>query len=260
MLNTVSGLLLVTKGRRRLTFKVPFEAASTKIADLWLPQYFVGTKFCIKMKIRVNGHAVPFSSEFLANEKIPVWHKSDGWLSLSIKNHLQNYIKSNYNSFLGMLRAAVIVEMTYDRPEFAASQESSLKPYMVVELTKEIRKRKRRRADCRAGVKSICCREKLTVDFADIGLQQHIIEPKRFEAYHCVGNCGSYSRSSTTRVDIIKSVMSTMRLKNKSTAHIKFCCTAAKSSPQKLIYYTSDKKRITSRMVDGLVVDECHCL
>ena len=197
-------------------------------------------------------------SKFIDKYNITILRESDGWLSLHVKDHLKDYVRSKYKSIFDALGASIVVDVTYDRS--LSDMKPTLRPFMVVELTRKTTNRKRRSINCNPGVKSFCCREKLTVDFADIGLQQHIIEPKSFEAYHCVGKCGSYSRSATTRVDIIKSVMSRMRLRKKSTDQIKFCCTAARSSSQKLIYYNNDKTKIRSRTVAGLVVEECDCL
>ena len=247
--------------RRRLAFSISIRSASGNAADLWLPHHFAQyfNYLCIKLRFRANGKKVSSISKVIRKHNTSLSFKSNRWFSLSISNELRDLIRADHNEKTNTLGVIIAIELVYAKMHSSALKKT-FKPFMVVEVPSKRMKRKRRSVDCYPGLKSSCCREKLTVDFAEIGLQQHIIEPKRFEAYHCVGTCGSYSLSATTRVDIIKSVMNSMQRKNKKIDHIKFCCTAARSSSQKLIYYNNDKTKIRSRNVEGLVIEECDCL
>ena len=247
--------------RRWLVFSLSIRAVSGCVADLWLPHHFAEYfgYLCIKLKLRVNGKTVSSTSKVIVKHNTSLSYKSNRWFSLSISNDLRDLMRGRYNEKTSTEVGTIAIELI--NPKLPSSPLKKIfEPFVVVEVPSKRTQRKRRSVDCYPGLKSSCCREKLTVDFAEIGLQQHIIEPKRFEAYHCVGTCGSYSLSATTRVDIIKGVMNSMRKRNKKTDHIKFCCTAARSSSQKLIYYNNDKTKIRSRNVEGLVVEECDCL
>ena len=242
---------------RSLTFKIPFGISPGTVAKLWLPQNFL--HFRITMKTILKGKTVQMMSEILSRRNLTVAFKPDGWVIVSLKENLDNYMRKRTGTIFGLFGGLILVEVSYyqlgDR-----GQGTTLKPFLVLEMARKKPKRVRRGIECFAGVKSTCCREKLTVDFAAIGLSKHIIEPKRFEAYQCVGTCGSFSQSARSRVDIVKSVMSNMRMKNKNTDHMKFCCTAARSSAQKLIYFNNEQTEIEARTVEGLVVEECECL
>ena len=197
---------------------------------------------------------MPVSTKRLLQVKKP-----DGWIALSLSDEMKQYVKSRARGVLKIYGAKLILEVQFPKKN-SLDRNSDNKPFMVIEFLKSTKTRQRRGVECNQGRKSVCCRERLTVRFADIGLSHRIIEPRQFEAYHCVGTCGAYSRSDTTRVEIVKYMMSSMRKRNEKTDHIKFCCTAAKTSPQKLLYYNNDKTKILTRMLDGLIVDECDCL
>lgn len=247
--------------RRRLSFKLPprLSSKSISVAELWVPRFIFYSHCHIKFKLLLDSKTVPTMSKSIPKQGMKSTVKHGGWLSLSLKDTIQEYIKTTFKSLLEMLGATVIIEVSYNQL-LNGSLPTSSRPFVVLERTQELLKRKRRGVECHQKPQSMCCRAKLTVDFADLGLHQHIIQPRKFEAYHCVGKCGSFSRSGSTRVDIVKSVMNRMREKNQNTDHMRFCCTAARTSSVKLIYYNNEKTKIIDQVVDGLVVDECDCL
>ena len=256
------GLSYFARRKRRFTFKIPLRisARSITMAQVRLPQLLLRMKLKIIMRIRFHEKTVYMMSRLVPKRNLTFFMKPGGWLSFSLTDQLRDYMKSKVDTVFGMLGATALIELSFIKLIPSSPLATNLKPFLVLETVKQSLKRTRRGVDCSEGTNSVCCRAKLTVDFADIGLHQHMIEPKRFEAYQCVGTCGALSHSATTRVDLVKSVRRSMREQNKNTDHIKFCCSAARTSPQKLIYYNNDKTEIRTKIAEGLVVEECDCL
>ena len=225
--------------------------------ELWLPMSFLTMTYSLTAKTVMRGSTLHPLTRPIRKDGLNIAVKKNGWIALSLEIQLTSYVKNYVQGVLGVDDAEMVVDLEFTDAKSDVF-EARQRPFIVQEISKKVLKRKRRAAECKRGRR--CCRVGLTVKFADIGLGTHVIEPREFEAYQCLGKCGSFSRSTSTRVEIIKGVISRMRERNENTDHITFCCTATRSSPQKLIYYSNDKTKILARNIEGLIVEECDCL
>lgn len=225
--------------------------------ELWLPMPFLTMTYSLTLTTVLKGNTLHPLTRPIRKNGLSFAVKKNGWIAASLETQLTNYVKNYVQGILGVDGAEMVVDLQFSEARSEVF-EARHRPFIVQEISRKVLKRKRRAAECKNGRR--CCRAPLTVKFADIGLGTHVIEPREFEAYQCLGKCGSFSRSTSPRVEIIKSVIGRMRQRNENTNHITFCCTAAKSSPQKLIYYSNDKTKILVRNIEGLIVDECDCL
>eukprot|EP00795_Rhopilema_esculentum_P004355 gene4355-20575_t len=120
-----------------------------------------------------------------------------------------------------------------------------------------IRKPRRKRGiDCGTGSQRRCCRAPLKISFKDIGYANIILAPASFDAYVCTGQCGTFSRHTSTRVNVVKDYNS-FRNRNEKSGLVKFCCTATKTSA--LTVLLKDGKFVFSKKISGMVIEECSC-
>ncbi len=234
------------------------------MADVWLPQHLIRPRYFLTMSLQSHGVTSRRKVQVLNNQSMEITQREKGWVSLSLKKTFTSFIRGDDTGFSDRSDIWTVLTFFDKRPleenNTIKDESSTSRPFLVLETAERAQSRRRRGVDCVAGRGSRCCRAKLTVRFADIGLGDHVIEPREFEAYQCVGNCGSFSTNLSPRVEIMKSVLSNLRQKNLKTDHISFCCTAERYSSQKLIYYSSDKTKIFAKSIPGLVVESCDCL
>lgn len=90
------------------------------------------------------------------------------------------------------------------------------KPFIVIDTYAQRKNsRQKRNINCSSGVTD-CCREKLFINFADIGWDDWILYPSGYDAYFCRGSCTSAASvtlsgahySSLVRVCFVQSLFS----------------------------------------------------
>ena len=99
-----------------------------------------------------------------------------------------------------------------------------------------------------------CKRYDFMIDFDAVGWGDHVIYPKRFNAYHCQGRCPSPIEESynPTNHAILQSIA---RLSNK---HIPSpCCIPTKLRPVSMLYY--ENREIVLRHHEDMVAENCGC-
>ena len=99
-----------------------------------------------------------------------------------------------------------------------------------------------------------CRRHDFMIDFDAVGWGDHIIYPKRFNAYHCRGRCPTPVEQSydPTNHAILQGIA---RLSNK---HIPSpCCIPTKLRPISMLYY--ENQEIVLRHHEDMVAENCGC-
>eukprot|EP00794_Sanderia_malayensis_P003661 gene3661-4178_t len=261
--------------KRYLKFKMSLESLvfgkEISLADLWLSASL--WKCCHRLKVRLSRNGMTLDQRTIPPEehaKLRASIRDSNWVSVPVKDLLKDAITNQSTANArDQYSVMLLVKLSKDRDVIAragsarcnGTETSTAKSaFLVVETVARSRPRRKRGVDCVAGKQQRCCRGRLTVKFADIGLGSHVIEPREFEAFQCMGTCGSFSSNISPRVDIVKSVLSNLRMKKAKTDHITFCCTAERSGSQKLIYFNNDKTKILAKNFHGLIVESCDCL
>lgn len=107
--------------------------------------------------------------------------------------------------------------------------EGEERPLLVFNMAGAVvKKRSRRHINCSNRTRE-CCRERLTVNFKQIGMDW-IIGPQSYEAFFCKGSCvglNGLSSSASRRGSIISKVRHTYGNSNATTELIP-CCTATR--------------------------------
>ena len=86
----------------------------------------------------------------------------------------------------------------HDKNKSPIYRHSEKTPFIVIDTyTQRQRHRQKRQLECSAGINE-CCREKLYLNFADIGWNDWILYPKGYHAYFCRGNCESAASIALT--------------------------------------------------------------
>lgn len=132
----------------------------------------------------------------------------------------------------------------------------TLKPFLVIDTeNKRQRRRSRRHAyNCEAGIKQ-CCKQSLSIDFAEIGWDDWIIYPSGYTANYCMGECAEQQQD--VRAYFHSHVLEEYRIRN-PFASIAPCCAPTKLSSISLIYLDKEKNIIKSDL-PKMVVQECGC-
>ena len=124
------------------------------------------------------------------------------------------------------------------------------KPYIEVEIREKSNSRERRMTgpDCNEeGSETHCCRYPLLVDFESYGWDW-IIQPKRYLAYYCSGECNFAFLMSSAYGHLLQQT-------SKGNGP---CCTPRKMSQISMLYFDQDYN-IVYGTLPSMVVDRCGC-
>ncbi|XP_013414870.1 nodal homolog [Lingula anatina] len=102
---------------------------------------------------------------------------------------------------------------------------------------------------------SPCTKHDFYVDFSDIGWDQWIVFPKRFNAHFCYGQCRPHQSHTTPPSNhaIMQGLVSWVHPDDVPMP----CCVPTKLKPLSMLYYEHDE--IVVRHHSDMVVDECGC-
>jgi len=123
------------------------------------------------------------------------------------------------------------------------ARKGDKRPFLVVNVESEIKKRKRRVVKCHSKMKG-CCRESLYVNFTEIGWDDWVVQPRGYDANYCRGSCYS-SVPIYGYVTVIQKVLDK-----------KPCC-SPKSFSSLTILYQDDN--IYKKMLPDMTVEDCAC-
>lgn len=131
-------------------------------------------------------------------------------------------------------------------------------PFLVIYIHSYNARRSRRRVDhCSKNQQDECCKEKLYVNFRELGWSDWIIAPHGYYANYCRGDC-----KGNQLLGLIQSnhghVVGEYRKQEKHRDTILACCTPVQFSSMSIIYYEENRK-IVKRELPKMVVDSCGC-
>lgn len=131
-------------------------------------------------------------------------------------------------------------------------------PFLIIYSGSDIVRRARRRTNqCSNHAQNQCCRERLYVNFRELGWNDWIIAPHGYYANYCRGNCKVYPLNGKTKSNH-GHILSEYRKHGPSEERIQSCCTPIKFSSISVIYYEENKK-IVKRDIPSMAVDDCGC-
>ncbi|KAH9418551.1 hypothetical protein DERP_003876 [Dermatophagoides pteronyssinus] len=160
-------------------------------------------------------------------------------------NHFHNNQKSNDNNI-----------STIKKSGKNGRKHRHYRPYLLLKTEMLVKSRQRRHSyNCEDVKKGTCCKQKLYVDFKDIGWSW-IIYPEGFIANYCMGDC-QYSHTNDLYAFPHSHVLDNYRVVHKNET-ISTCCSPSKLSPLSVVYYDNNKNPI-KRDIENMIVDECGC-
>lgn len=129
------------------------------------------------------------------------------------------------------------------------ARKGDKRPFLVINVESEIKKRKRRVVKCHPKMNH-CCLESFYVNFTEIGWNDWIVEPRGYDANYCRGKCGSMSMPTYGYVKIIQSVVDK-----------KICCSPKRFSSLTILHSDNDDKdkNIYTRVLADMTVEDCGC-
>lgn len=106
-------------------------------------------------------------------------------------------------------------------------------------------------------VKADCQRREMTVNFADVGWEDWILAPKKFDAYHCQGACPFplNNHLNATNHAIIQTLVSEVDSKAVPQA----CCVPTDLSPIAMLYVGDSGQAVSLKNYPDMVVEACGC-
>ncbi|KAF0311995.1 Inhibin beta chain [Amphibalanus amphitrite] len=113
--------------------------------------------------------------------------------------------------------------------------------------------------DCANSHDKKCCRQKMEVNFKELGGFEQIIAPASFQAYHCRGGCPASYNVANDHALLQGWIHEKHKqgVKNMPHAHAP-CCAPSKLSALPIAHYDAQGKvRIT--YWENVVVEECRC-
>eukprot|EP00795_Rhopilema_esculentum_P004382 gene4382-20603_t len=126
------------------------------------------------------------------------------------------------------------------------ARKGNKRPFIVINVENEVKKRKRRLTTCQPKMQG-CCRESLYVNFTEIGWHDWIVHPKGYDANYCRGTCRTLSVPIYGYVTVIQ------RVKRDK----KICCSPKSFSPLTILY--KNDNIIYKKELQDMTVEECGC-
>lgn len=149
----------------------------------------------------------------------------------------------------------------------AGEEDAETAPRLVLH-TKMVRRTKRagdlfsslrrgRPLDCKRGPRKKCCRQKMEVNFKELGGFDFIIKPKVFSAYYCRGRCPpSYNVASDHA--LLQGWIYQKRKRSGGRRVPRTCCVPSKLSPLAIVHLDqAGRPKLT--FWENVVADECKC-
>lgn len=137
---------------------------------------------------------------------------AEGWVKTDVGYVVSQWVKKKEKNHYVQIDCDTCATKRISGPICGLQEnESSLKPFIVIQTTPlPHKKRTRRYSDCLPGMKE-CCRDKLYINFSSIGWNDWILHPSGYHAYFCRGSCSSASSltSATLYNNVIRVSMHT---------------------------------------------------
>ncbi len=128
------------------------------------------------------------------------------------------------------------------------------RPFLVLKLTEKKQRRKRRSDEdyCATGYDK-CCRQRLYINFKDIGWHDWIIEPAGFEVNYCEGRCRGAGIIPARSHVFVKQELA------KSHSYLNICCVPVKFSSLTILHF-DNHGLIHKTTLKNMTVKKCECV
>ena len=124
------------------------------------------------------------------------------------------------------------------------------KPLLNIDLdTTKTRRRKKRSAECVAGMKK-CCLRRLYLNFTSHGWDKWIVAPLGFHVNYCTGACLGHGLPRFHHSSAVQSVVTNQTITQ--------CCSPSRLTGVSMLYY-DDKDIIIKKDLSNLKVEGCKC-
>lgn len=95
-----------------------------------------------------------------------------------------------------------------------------------------------------------CCRYKFVIDFRKMGAEfDFIIQPKRYLANYCAGNCPTYYMPNNFRATLLQTLT-----KNS----LQRCCSPTKKEKLEILFIDDSGSLVTGKL-SGMSIEKCSC-
>ncbi|XP_057297653.1 inhibin beta A chain-like [Hydractinia symbiolongicarpus] len=165
-----------------------------------------------------------------------------GWYAMELITKHIIRITSTGESYMDF-----ILEIESENRLFELSKKADV-PFLELTTKTKIGKRKRRSAEENCTSKSACCRAEFVINFKDIGWDDWVVSPDKYNAYYCNGHCKN--KYNYRHAGILQAATSQLKRKD-----VKVCCTPYKYSSLKLLYW--NEGNMYEKVIDHMIVDEC---
>ena len=126
--------------------------------------------------------------------------------------------------------------------------EPQHKPFIVITTETDEHAHRSRRDIETCDPKTECCTESLWVDFGNIGWDDFILSPQKFNARICKGMCRKDHIVYHEHMGIVRNVQ----------PEFVSCCNPQRYGPVEMLYF-NDSGNMVQRVIENMVALECGC-
>uniref|UniRef100_D3TM35 Activin-like protein at 23B n=1 Tax=Glossina morsitans morsitans TaxID=37546 RepID=D3TM35_GLOMM len=181
----------------------------------------------------------------------------DEWLKIDIEWPIKRWFGNHDLSHLIQITCQLC---DIGSMEQMISTNKAYRPFIMVDTQNRRRLvRQKRSINCTDGVTE-CCREKLFIDFDDIGWGDWIIHPRGYDAYFCRGSCNSVASVTMATSQHSSTLQKLLSRSGNRRKHLELvpCCTAKQYSSLQLMFMDSNNTA-TQKTFPNMVVESCGC-
>uniref|UniRef100_A0A1A9X484 TGF-beta family profile domain-containing protein n=1 Tax=Glossina brevipalpis TaxID=37001 RepID=A0A1A9X484_9MUSC len=181
----------------------------------------------------------------------------DEWLKIDIEWPIKRWFGNHDLSHLIQITCQLC---DIGSMEQIVSTDKAYRPFIMVDTQNRRRQiRQKRSINCTDGVTE-CCREKLFIDFVDIGWGDWIIHPRGYDAYFCRGSCNSIASVTMATSQHSSTLQKLLSRPGNRGKHLELvpCCTAKQYSSLQLMFMDSNNTA-TQKTFPNMVVESCGC-
>uniref|UniRef100_A0A1A9UIU1 TGF-beta family profile domain-containing protein n=1 Tax=Glossina austeni TaxID=7395 RepID=A0A1A9UIU1_GLOAU len=206
-----------------------------------------------------HGSAVEkeFDDYYARTSKKFIFLQVDEWLKIDIEWPIKRWFGNHDLSHLIQITCQLC---DIGSMEQMISTNKAYRPFIMVDTqNRRHLVRQKRSINCTDGVTE-CCREKLFIDFDDIGWGDWIIHPRGYDAYFCRGSCNSIASVTMATSQHSSTLQKLLSRAGNRRKHLELvpCCTAKQYSSLQLMFMDSNNTA-TQKTFPNMVVESCGC-
>ncbi|KAI9576462.1 hypothetical protein GQX74_009519 [Glossina fuscipes] len=198
-----------------------------------------------------------FDDYYARTSKKFIFLQVDEWLKIDIEWPIKRWFGNHDLSHLIQITCQLC---DIGSMEQMISTNKAYRPFIIVDTqNRRHLVRPKRSINCTDGVTE-CCREKLFINFDDIGWGDWIIHPRGYDAYFCRGSCNSVASVTMATSQHSSTLQKLLSRSGNRRKHLELvpCCTAKQYSSLQLMFMDSNNTA-TQKTFPNMVVESCGC-